>query len=124
MSRHSSLLCITVVCAAAVAAHRILKPSATAGQWEQASAGTDSLMCISKRAAAAGELADVEVEGIVPLEYGGEVAAGDPLTADAQGRGVLATDDDRVIAYAWESGVLGTIGSARIALSTQPTPGV
>lgn len=115
-------LCISKVAAASVAPYRIVAPATgvddVAGQ---AAAGTDKAYGISGHvAAAATERFDVYVGGIVPVEFGGNVADGDLLTSDAQGRAVVAAAGSRVIGIAQEKGDLGTIGSCLIAPSIFP----
>jgi hypothetical protein len=78
------------------------------------------LMGVTDRlgAAVAGDRIDVVRSGIAEVEFGGTVARGDPLTADASGRAVAAAPaagaNAYVIGFAEVSGVLGDIGSASI----------
>jgi len=67
-----------------------------------------------------GERASVFMNGnIADVIYGGTVARGDALTADAQGRAVATTTTGaRIVGFAEVSGVLGDIGSVVV------TPGV
>ena len=65
--------------------------------------------------AAAGERVDVFRNGIVPVTYGGAVERGEPLTADAQGRAIAASDGDFVIGFAEVGGALGDLGSVDIS---------
>lgn len=69
-------------------------------------------------AKAAGERIDACLDQIRTVEYGGAVAYGDPLTADAQGRAVKAAPGNGVkiwiIGFAMEAGKLGTHGSTTI----------
>jgi hypothetical protein len=59
--------------------------------------------------------------GIAPVEYGGNVTRGDPLTSDGDGKAITATaaggSNVRLIGIAGSSGVLGDIGSAIISQS-------
>lgn len=70
--------------------------------------------------AKAGRPCDVVALGVAPVEYGGNVAVGDPLTSDADGRAVKADPADgaqsRVVGFAAEAGDEGTIGSVSIAI--------
>ncbi|MCD7099113.1 hypothetical protein [Stenotrophomonas sp. MMGLT7] len=105
---------------AAIAARRITKHGAADGEALQAAAATDALNGISTDIpTAAGMTVDVTRSGLAAVEYGGAVAAGQPLTADAQGRAVAAAPaagaNVRIIGFAEVSGVLGDIGSVWIA---------
>lgn len=115
--RNFSLLCVTERAQAAVAPYRIVKPTATEGVFAQASAATDRLYGVStsEGADAADAPLDIETIGIVSVLYGGAVAAGAPLTSDAQGRAVTAAAGNKIVGYAHESGALDEIGSVRIA---------
>ncbi len=107
---------------AAIAAYRIVKFGAADGGVLQAAAATDKLVGVTDRlaAAVAGDRIDVVRSGITEVEYGGTVAAGDLLTADASGRAIVATaaagSNVRVIGVAEVAGVVGDIGSLRIEL--------
>lgn len=105
---------------AAIAAYRIVKFGAADGGVLQAAAATDKLVGVTDRlaAAVAGDRIDVVRSGITEVEYGGTVAAGDLLTADASGRAIVATaaagSNVRVIGVAEVAGVVGDIGSMLI----------
>lgn len=104
----------------AVAARRICIHGASDGLSAQAAASTALLIGISTDIPAAdGQPFDVIRTGLAPVEYGGNVTRGAPLTADAQGRAIAATlppvANTYIIGFAEESGVLGDIGSALIA---------
>jgi len=94
-----------------VEANRLLKFASADGEMALATSAADLPAAISRRKRSAGDRDDVGVIGIFPCEYGGNVTRGQRLTSDASGRGVLATAGDEVHGIAWESGVLGTIGS-------------
>lgn len=122
---------------AAIAARRIVKFGAADGGVLQAAAATDAMFGVSTDIPAAlGERCDVIKLGDADVEYGGNVARGDELTADASGRAVTAarhthTENaaaayvqnaatgtatlQRIIGIANVSGVLGDIGSVAIA---------
>lgn len=106
---------------AAIAAYRIVKFGAADGGVLQAAAATDKAVGVTDRlaAAVAGDRVDVTRTGIAEVEYGGTVAAGDLLTADASGRAIVATAaaaaNVRVIGVAEVAGVVGDIGSMLIA---------
>lgn len=105
---------------AAIAAYRIVKFGAADGGILQAAAATDKLVGVTDRlaAAVAGDRIDIVRNGIAEVEYGGNVAAGDLLTADASGRAIVATAaagaNVRFIGVAEVAGVLGDIGSLAI----------
>lgn len=109
------MLCLAYVASGAISPHRWLKFSAEDGAVAQASADTDKLMGVSlNESTASGERLEVERSGIVPIEYGGNVAAGDFLTSDASGRAIVAAVGDRYGGIAETSGDLGTIGAVFI----------
>ncbi len=113
----------TLIAGAAIAAHVIVKFDAAANTVIQAAAATDKSFGVSDLGAdSAGETLDVIVDGIALVVYGGNVAAGDLLTADATGKAVTAapaaTASARVIGVAMVSGVSGDIGSVLIDRST------
>lgn len=106
---------------AVVIPYRIVKFGAADGNVVQAAASTDKLIGTSGRlgASASGDRCDVTRAGLDEVEYGGTVAAGDPLTSDASGRAVTAAPGAGVNAYiigfAEVSGVVGDIGKVFIA---------
>lgn len=109
-------LILSVTAAGLIASRRILTAQAADDTYAQGSAAAGKHLCVSKDAAGgAGDRLEAYFGGIVPLELGGNVAPGDALTSDAQGRGIVATVGSRIIGFAAEGGVLGTIGSVRIA---------
>ncbi|REM14738.1 DUF2190 domain-containing protein, partial [Mycobacterium tuberculosis] len=69
--------------------------------------------------AVAGDRIDGVRLGIAEVEYGGAVAAGDPLTSDASGRAIVAAPaagaNARLVGFAEVAGVLGDIGSVFIS---------
>jgi hypothetical protein len=77
-----------------------------------ASVNTDPLFGISDSLGAdAGQMADVYLSGIAPVELGGTVEAGDPLTSDADGKAIAAVaapgTSVRTVGFAMEPGVVG-----------------
>ena len=78
---------------AAVNAYRIVKHGANDNTVIQAIAPTDGLLGVANQhgAAATDDTVDVVMAGIAEVEYGGTVARGDRITADAVGRGVAVT---------------------------------
>lgn len=88
----NSLLQKSFKAEAAIAAYRIVKPGTADTQVLQAAAATDFLIGVSNEVGAAiNERQDIVVIGIADLELGGTVTRGDPITADANGKGVAAT---------------------------------
>lgn len=105
----------------AIGENRIVRPGATVGQMVVASAASDKLMgvCCQPGGAASGERVDVALGGLPLLVLGGTVAAGDPITADANGAGVIANPaagtNNRIIGFAYEAGVSGDFIRVRMA---------
>ncbi len=66
---------------------------------------------------AVGQRASVHMNGnIADVIYGGTVARGDALTADAQGRAITTTTAGaRIVGFAEVSGVVGDIGSVVVS---------
>ncbi len=68
---------------------------------------------------AAGDYGDIIKSGIADVVYGGNVAAGDPLTSDANGAAVTAVPgagtNVRIIGFAEVAGVAGDLGHVLIA---------
>ncbi|MGK9234782.1 DUF2190 family protein [Inquilinus limosus] len=102
----------TFVAAAAFAGYRIVKFGAD-DTVALATAPADMAIGVVDMlgASAPGISCDVVLTGIAEVEYGGPVTRGDDLTADAQGRAVVAAAGNRVIGKAMATGVLGDIGS-------------
>jgi len=98
---------------APVKPYRIVKFSANPGQVQQSVSASDQSFGVSNLigADAAGERVDVVVMGIPEVEYGGNVTAGNPLTADAEGKAVVAAAGDVKIGCAMVTGIAGDIGS-------------
>lgn len=104
---------------------RALKATSTDGVIAQASAVDDPLVGVSGEFGVGSTGGDLSMYymGICPLEYGDNVAFGDPLTADSDGRLVPAAPGQRFIAIAYEEGDEGTIGSGLIAPGFVPLAG-
>lgn len=70
----------------------VLKFTATAGEVTLATAATDKLAGVKDHPAVkAGDMVDVAFAGVHPVKAGGNLAAGDPLTANADSKAVAAT---------------------------------
>lgn len=116
------LLSIPVIAALAFQPYRICAGTATDGNV------TPSTLATSKHTGvvagvmpvAQGDRFDMYVSGIVPVEYGGNVAFGDLLTSDGQGRAIVATVGSRIIGVAQEAGAIGVIGSVLLSPGVGP----
>ena len=97
---------------AAIAAYRIV----TAAGAVAATTAAGAFGVSGSRAVAAGETVEVAVGGIAPVEYGGNVTAGDLLRADANGKAVpTTTAGHRIVGVAAAAGVDGDIGEVLIS---------
>ena len=101
---------------AAITGRRIVKFSDVSASTKVAlaAAATDPAIGVSDAMGAdAGGQCDVHLAGLVSVELGGTVTAGQPLMADAQGRAIAATataaTTRRVIGIAHAPGVIGDI---------------
>lgn len=109
---------------AEVKPYRIVKFGTSDNEAIQAAAATDMSIGVSDQlgAEAAGDPLDVIRSGLAEVEFGGNVTRGEPLTADSQGRAVVAAptagQSVRIIGHAEVSGVAGDIGSAHLAPGT------
>lgn len=75
-----------------IASKRIAKFTANPREVSPAAAATDKLAGVVDFAAtAAGQPVDIAVGGVDEVQAGGNIAAGDPLTSDANGKAVVAT---------------------------------
>ncbi|SDH92253.1 DUF2190 family protein [Roseospirillum parvum] len=106
---------------AAVAPRRIV--TLASGEVVQATAATDALIGVSDLGAAnAGDVADVVLSDLADVEYGGNVAEGDWLTADDDGKAVAAAPGAgayaSIIGQAMVAGADGDIGLVHIAKHT------
>lgn len=105
----------------AIAARRIVKPGAGAGEVAQAAAAADALVGVSERAGdvADGGRVDVIKSGIAQVEAGGVIAAGAAVTADADGKAVAAApaagSNVRIIGFAEEAAAAGDYFDVLIA---------
>lgn len=106
---------------AAVAGYRIVKQSDD-DTVVVGAAATDKLIGISNNLGAANaDRVDVHMAGSVEVEYGGNVAVGDPLTSDGTGKAVAAAPaagaNARLIGVALKAGAAGDIGCCTISPS-------
>lgn len=119
MSNHPGLI-TTDVASAAITKRRLVKPGATDNTALQAAAATDPIFGVSTDLdSAVGKTVDVIRTGIAPVEYGGTIARGAPVTSDATGRAIAAAPaagaNVRIVGFADVSGVIGDIGSVFLA---------
>lgn len=103
------------VAGAAIVANRIIKHGASDAVMVQATAAADKSVGVSDADAASGARVDVVLSGTTDVQYGGAVTRGDLLTADANGKAVVAAAGNRVIGVALVSGVAGDIGEVLLA---------
>jgi len=99
--------------------HRIVKFGSADGEVLHAAAAADlSIGVTDTLQTLIGERVDVIRVGIADVEYGGTVARGEELTADATGRAIKAAPgagaNVRIIGTAEVSGVVGDIGKVLI----------
>lgn len=110
--------------AAAITKYRLVAADATSGVVKQAAASTDAIIGCTGVAGvdAADKRIDVCMDDIRDVEFGGDVAFGDPLTSDAQGRAIKAEpaagSNVRIAGYAMEDGAVDVIGKVHINPST------
>lgn len=114
----NEMLLRNFIAGAAIAAFRIVKFGAADGEVIQAAAAAD-LSCgvCGAVAPAAGERVDIVQAGVANVEFGGTVARGALVTADANGKGVAAASTNRAIGIAQISAVAGDIAPVLIAYS-------
>jgi len=115
--------------AATIAGFVIAKWSAptTATTVATAAAATDPLVgIVESQGAASGGMADVVLGGLGEIQLGGTVAAGDPLTSDANGKAVkcnpAAGTKAAYVAFALAPGVSGDIIPVRVQPGFLTTP--
>ena len=123
------LLILPFEASAAAPARRIARfsdVSATA-RVAPASANTDAIIGVFERlAGASGDIVDVVTQGVGSVELGGTVTAGAPLTADSQGRAIVAVavtaTTVRILGFALEPGVVGDFVEVLVQPSLLRTP--
>jgi hypothetical protein len=120
--RSFPLLNINHTAAGAIAPYRIVA-AASGGAVAQAAGPDGALVGVNGQLGRElGERIDVEHAGVVPVEYGGAVDAGAPLTSDAAGRAVAAEPGDRIIGFAFEDGEADEVGTVYISPGFVPFP--
>lgn len=118
MGQTTGFLTKSLTATTAIPARRFVNYGAADGTGVPAADATKFIVGVSSElATAVGERASVHMVGnIADVEYGGNVARGDALTADAQGRAITTTTiGNRIGGFAEVSGVLGDIGSCVVA---------
>ena len=109
---------------AAIAKHRLVRAGASADATiTQASAASDPIMGVhGSLPAAANDVTDVVCGGYATVEYGGTVTRGAPLTADSQGRAIVATTaGQRLVGFAVLAGAVGDLGTVHVQLGVMAT---
>lgn len=108
----------------AITAFRILAAGSADGLVAQATAADDPLLGVNEQYDKIdGDHLSMCISGVCRVEYGGNVAYGDPLTADSQGRAIKATvDGSRCVGFATEAGDAGTLGTALLSNFTLSAP--
>lgn len=115
------LLTVNRKASGAIAAYRIVNPTAADGTVEQSNAAADKVQGVSGQLGAAdGGRIDIHYAGIVPVTYGGAVTPGDPLTSDASGRAVVAVAGNKTIGTATEGGAADEIGAVLLHAGVAP----
>jgi hypothetical protein len=112
-----------------VLGYRIVKFSdvSTSSKVATAAASTSPLIGVSDaQGASSGDMLDVHRAGLAPVQLGGSVSAGDPLTADEDGKAIkaVAADDTTIviIGTAEQPGVEDDIIDAWLAAGTLTKP--
>lgn len=100
---------------------RIVKPGADDKTVVKAAAATDAIMGVSTDIdVVTGEPVDVIKEGIALVQAGGAVTRGDPVTSDANGKGVAAAPgagaNNRILGFAEASAALDDWFPVQISL--------
>lgn len=118
---HNPTLIKTFNASGAISKLLLCTLAATAGVVEQATNASTNLIGIADPGGdvADGERIEVITHGFSEVVYGGNIANGDPITADANGKAVKAAPAAGVqvpiIGFAVGDGELDVIGSIRIA---------
>lgn len=105
----------TRIAVAAISAYTIVKPSGVNdGEVVPAAAATDKILGVAQNLdVAQGQYVDVILDDSANVMLGGTVAEGDPITSDANAKGVKAVPaagaNNRILGYALASGVAGDI---------------
>ena len=124
MNRNSLGLVKNLTASAAIAPYRIVAFDAAAETVSQAAAAGDRICGVSgvRGTEAADERIDVYMDSVQTVEFGAPVAAGDPITADADGKAIpaapAADTTIRIIGFALEAGGADVRGQIHITPQT------
>lgn len=100
----------------ALASRRMVTHGSVPGEITLAVNGSKLIIGVTTIVAASvGEPADVVRSQLTPVIYGDDIVAGDPLTADAEGRAVKATAGQFYLGFAEYDGAEDDLGSVWIA---------
>lgn len=114
----NEMLVKNYIAGAAITPRRIVRFDTADGVVVQAAAATDlSIGVCAEVGPASGERCDIIRYGLADTEFGGTVARGAMVTADAAGKAVAASAGNRVIGIAEVSAVAGDIGPVHIMIS-------
>ncbi|MDM4768661.1 capsid cement protein [Solimonas sp. SE-A11] len=115
------------VAGGAITKYRLAKFGAADRAAVQASAATDALIGVNAELdVVQGERVDIVRSGFAPVQYGGNVTRGDPLTSDANGKAIKANPAAgtrmSIAGYAEVSAVDGDIELMLVAPGFITTP--
>lgn len=115
----ATVLKLNYTCGVSINPYRAVEFDSADNVVKQANAGTDKVIGVGPEFKVdPGEPCDVMHIGAAEIEYGGTVARGDLLAADANGRAVATTTaNNRTIGVALTSGIVGDIGSCIVSLT-------
>lgn len=104
----------------AIPPYRIVKHGTQDGTVTLAAAAADALIGVNESVQPDdGQRCDIVKVGVADVEFGGAVTRGQPITADANGKGVVAAPgagaNVRIIGFAEVSAVAGDIGPVLLA---------
>lgn len=105
----------------ALASRRMVTHGTVSGEITLAVAGSKLIIGVTTLVTSGiGEPADVVRSQLTPVIYGDDIIAGDPLTADAEGRAVPATAGEFYLGFAEYDGAEDDVGSVWIAPGKLP----
>lgn len=115
---------------AAIEPHRIVRFSDAAASQKIATATANDQLLIGvsdRMGGKLGGMVDIERGGLVPVQFGEAVQAGDPLTSDDEGKAIKAVPTAgktiRIIGYADQHAAEDEIGDAFLAPGLLHLPG-
>jgi len=74
---------------------------------------------LANKPSASGRAATLAMNGIMKVELGGTVTAGDDVASDSAGKAVVATTGDVKLGTCVVGGASGSVGSIRLALENR-----